>query len=372
MRQFLAVFLLVCIGNSLFAATKDDKKKTEGETVATEVTGGVVYTLPRTGIRVQVIAQKKVRIAGPYAVYAQKYLGIENVATSNNEKWELQQMNIETFAEPDPQQVYKASGSVASLLGLTADGLISCINSDSQSDLEVFPTNSMLGETLQADFPFTDLSMWGMYAKADSAHRYKMVPKTMEEKAAEAAETIFTLRNARFRLLTNADDEPLPDGKSFEVMAKELADLEREQLALFIGKEYSSKMQYSFDYIPGENSTKGEVIFRFAENKGVLPKTDLSGKPIIIDVDKLDDLSNQIKKQANQADPLATQTGVYYRLPGKAAITISNGVNVLATSRATIAQFGEVSPVPAHLLDGSCRLDFHPQTGAIKSVVRFE
>lgn len=372
MRQLITMFLLVWLTGSLFAATKDDKKKTEGDASAIQVTGGIAYSLPRTGISVHVGAQKKIRIAGPYAAYAQKYLGIENVPSSNYEKWEIQQINIETFSEPDPQQVHKATGSTASLLNLTPDGVLAGINGDTETAAENFPTNSMISENSPNDFPYTDLSMWGMYTKADSAHRYKMVPKSLEEKAAEAAETIFTLRNSRFRLLTNADDEPLPDGKSFEVMAKELAELEREQLALFIGKEYTSKMQYSFDYIPGENSTKGEVIFRFAENKGVLPKSDLSGKPIIIDVDKLDDLSSQLKKHIDPADPLASEKGIYYRMPGKAAITISNGVNILATSRASIAQFGEVAPLPAHLLDGDCRIDLHPHTGAIKSIVRFE
>ena len=70
-------------------------------------------------------------------------------------------------------------------------------------------------------------------------HRSKSPPKLLK--------TIFNLRNSRFALLTNADDEPLPDGKAFEVMRDELAKMEENYLALFIGK--SSKQSYEFSLI---------------------------------------------------------------------------------------------------------------------------
>jgi hypothetical protein len=370
MRQLIMMLGIVLFTVSLYALPKDDKKKTEGE--GTEVSyykEGIAYSLPRTGIKIRVVAEKETRVAGPYAQYAQKYLSIENAPSSNTEKWEIKSISIETFAEPDPNEVYKAMGTTAALLNLTRSGLIAGINSDEQNQEEPFGTNSMVAENLVPDFPFTDLSMWGMFTKGDSLNQYRIVQKSLEEKAAEASETIYNLRNSRFRLLTNADDEPLPDGKSFEVMAKELGDMENEQLALFIGKSIKKTFHYSFDFIPGNNDVKGEVVFRFSENKGVLPKTDLSGKPVIIDITKENDLANQQKKQAGSQNPAAGESGVYYRMPGKATVTLSNGVTILATTRVTISQFGTVAPLPEDFLDGNYMIQFHPETGTVKSVL---
>lgn len=373
MKQFLMMFAIVLFAASSYALPKDDKKKTEGEeSIAPVYLEGISYSLPRTGINIKVTAEKEIRVAGPFAQYAQKYLGIENASSVNTENWEIGSITMETFSEPDPKQVYKAMGTSAALLNLTSSGLIAGINSDVEIEEGFFPTNNLAIENLTPDFPFTDLSMWGMFTKADSLKKYKVVAKSLEEKAAEAAETIYNLRSSRFRLLTNADDEPLPDGKSFEVMAKELGDLENEQLALFIGKSFKKTYQYCFDFIPGDNDVKNEVVFRFSENKGVLPKTDLSGKPVIVEIIKMDDLEVQQKKMVASQNPEAGKSGVYYRMPGKAAISLSNGVNLLATTRLTIAQFGTVAPLPESLLDGDYMIQFHPETGAIKSVLLIE
>jgi hypothetical protein len=53
-----------------------------------------------------------------------------------------------------------------------------------------------------------------------------------------------------------------------------------------------------------------------------------------------------------------------------AEIRISRELTLIGTGRAAIAQFGEVFPVPAGLLDGSVAVEIHPETGAIKSITR--
>ncbi len=370
MRQLIVLLGIVLFSASLYAQSKDDRKKTGSDAAVVMLNPeGIVYSLPRTGIKIQVVAEKEIRVAGPFAQYAQKYLGIANAPSSNIEKWEIKHIGMTTFSEPDPAQVYKASGINASLLSLSSEGVIAGINAEIETEVENLSISNFVTEDLIPDFPFTDVSMWGMFAKTTEAEKVRLTPKTLEEKAAEAAETIFTLRNSRFRLLTNADDEALPDGKSFEVMAKELGDLEKEQLALFIGKSMKKTYEYAFVFIPAEKEVKGDVVFRFSETSGVLPKTDLTGKPVIIDIVKEADLENQQKKQLDSQNTAAEQSKIYYRMPGKAVVNLSDGVNVLATTRATIAQFGTVAPLPEALLNGNYRVAFHSETGAIKSVV---
>ena len=162
-------------------------------------------------------------------------------------------------------------------------------------------------------------------------------------------------------------DEQLPDGKAYSIMVKELDKLETDYVALFIGKTFKSTFDYTFDYIPGDNSVSGDVVFRFSDSKGVLPKTDLSGKPVQIELKKVDELAAAQAKQKSATAPVVS-SHVYYRMPGKADLRLMNGINLIALTRLDVAQFGTVLAVPEELLDGNHAIKFHPTSGAIKSV----
>jgi len=151
-------------------------------------------------------------------------------------------------------------------------------------------------------------------------------------------------------------------------MTQELGKMEENYLALFIGKSAKQTFEFSFDYVPGNKTVKGDVVFRFSDDRGVLPKTDLSGRPIVIEMVKGDNLASKQAGFSTSENPDAGKSGVYYRMPGRAEIRILDGNTQLAGTRATIAQFGTVAPVPENLLDGSYKLEFYPNTGAIKSI----
>ena len=118
------VFSLFAV--SLIAAPKDDKKKEfPGSTGPVE---GVVYSLPQTGIRIHVKATRERYVHGPFQVYAQKMLGIDNAPSADADRWNMDEMKIEVFSEPDPEQVHKAMGPVANLVSLTESGILAGIN----------------------------------------------------------------------------------------------------------------------------------------------------------------------------------------------------------------------------------------------------
>jgi len=365
MKNSIFTLVLVLL---IASGTMAQRKVQPSAAVATPVEG-VVYSLPQTGIRVHVKATRERFVHGPFHMYAQKMLGIDNVPTTSGDRWNIDNLKIEVFSEPDPEQVYKAMGPVAHLVSLTETGILAGLNTVAQTSESSVKTHSFLTKDLDKQVKFTDMSIWSFFSPADSTRRYQMVSKNQEQKAAEAAETIFNLRNSRFALLTNADDEPLPDGKSFEVMTKELGKMEENYLALFIGKSSKEKYEFSFDVVPGQKTVKGEVVFRFSDDRGVLPKSDLSGRPIVIDVVKAEALASNQEALGKSDNPGAAKSGLYYRMPGVADIRIMDGATQLAGARAPIAQFGAVAPVPEDLLDGNYKLQFYPNTGAIKSVL---
>jgi len=69
-------------------------------------------------------------------------------------------------------------------------------------------------------------------------------------------------------------------------------------------------------------------------------------------------------------NPNAGHSGVYYRIPGRATVKLINEMNVIATARITVAQFGAVAPLPEDLLFGEYAIEYNQKTGAIKSVTR--
>lgn len=362
MRIYL-ILILFLVSTTLVSA---QRKKDDGTVpVSTE---GVIYSLPRTGIRINVQAKQEKFFHGPYFQYAEAMLGLKNAPSADFERWTITDIQIETFSEADPDQVYKSTGIAASMLNLTESGILAGINSEAVPADPSFAVSTFLGDTKTPDFPFADLSLNPFFEIGDSTRRRAIVTKSIEEKAQEAAHTVTKLRKRRFKALANAYDVLLPDGRAYELMVEELDKLEEEYVGLFIGKTYKKTFEYSFDFIPGENSVSGEVAFRFAENKGVLPKTDLSGKPVVVDMKKLDNLASAQEKLNATGGP----SGVFYRVPGQAEVRIMNGMSLMAATRATIAQFGTVAPLPESLLDGTYRIAFHPKTGAIKSVLDVE
>jgi len=367
MKSSILSIILLLLAVSLFAAPKDEKKKNvPGATP--EPVEGVVYALPQTGIRIHVKATRERYVHGPFQMYAQKMLGIDNAPSADADRWNLDEMKIGVFSEPDPDQVHKALGSSAQLISLTESGVLAGINTAVHTAESEIQTQSFLTKNLEKQVKFNDLSIWSFNSRTDSTKSFKLVSKNMDEKAAEAAETIFNLRNSRFALLTNANDEPLPDGKSFEVMTQELGKMEENYLALFIGKSTTQSYEFSFDFVPGQKSVKNEVFFRFSEDRGVLPKSDLSGRPIVIEVNKSENLASKQSGLSTSENPNAGKSGLFYRMPGMAEIRILDGSTQLAGARFPVAQFGTTAPVPEDLLDGTYRLEFYPTTGAIQSV----
>lgn len=356
---------------SIVSAQKDDKKKS-GTGSPSGTVEGVIYALPQTGIRVHVKATHESIVHGPYQMYAKKMLGIDNVPTTDADRWNMDEIRIEVFSEPDQDQVFKTSGRAAQMVSHTESGILAGINTAVMNQETAIQTSSFPIKVLDKQVDFTDLSIWSFYSPADSTQKDKMVSKSQEQKAAEAAETIFNIRNSRYTLLTNADNEPLPDGKSFEVMRDELGKMEENYLALFIGKSSKESCEFSFDFIPGQKTVKGEVFFRFSEDRGVLPKTDLSGRPIVIDIIKDETLASKQSALSTSANPEAGKSGLYYRIPGMSEIRILDGGKQLAGARAPIAQFGTTAPVPEDLLDGNYKIEFFPSTGAIKSITEIK
>lgn len=346
------------------------RKKGDDETVPTYVEG-ITYSLPRTGIRIYVKASKETFDPGPYAAYAGQLLGIEDARTNGSVQWQIIDVQLETFSEPDPDHVYKAMGDGAFTVSLTPEGLLAGINAaEGVTGGQPVKTNLFLNvPENDDDFSFANFNDTPLYTPGDSTNNFRPVRISNEKKASEAAARILECRMTRFHMVAGLMDEFHPDGVAYEVSLDELDRIEKNYLSLFTGRTTRKTEIYSFDIIPTSASTgRGEVVFRFSEENGVVPASDLSGKPVMIKTNPVEGLKQKYTSLASSENPAAGESGVYYRMPGMANAEVIFELKTIASARVLLPQFGEVAPVPEDLLYGDYSIEIHPQTGAVKSV----
>ena len=345
------------------------KKKDEEIVVAPVYIEGIAYALPRTGVKVHVKAVREQFQPGPYAAYAEQLLGIKDAKTQATTKWSIADIKIETFSEPDPDQVYKAMGDWAFMVSLAPNGCLAGINSDSKEELMEIKTNRHFQKPdFDDEFSFDYFTDTPFYIPGDSTNNFRPTKVSVEQKAAEAAKRILESRLYQYDLASAMMDGEHPDGKAYEVSLQELIRTENNYIKLFVGRTTYKKETYSFDYVPSAKPGKNQVVFRISDEKGPVPATDLSGKPVMIEFEEIQGLKQKLNAQVSSDNPDAGSKGVYYRMPGIATVKIIQDMNVIATARATIAQFGAVAPLPEELLQGNYRVEIHTETGAIKSV----
>jgi hypothetical protein len=357
--------MLICM---LFSGNLSAQRKKPEIATTSGFAGGIVYSLPRTGVRIFVEVSQEKYYHGPYYEYAQKYLGIKGAPATDFENWTITGIKVKSYGEPDPGEIHKASGQFASLLSLSEDGMLIGINSKTKGEgREVFTSEF----TKDLDVPkqlWPDLSMHSFLTEKDSARRTGESFKSFEEKAAEAAHDILKLRKRKALALADNYDKLPPDGKAYQVMVEELDKIIDEYTALFIGKSYKANHKYTFEIVPDNKGVKGLVAFRFSNTSGVLPESNVSGKPVMIEIEPNTDIVKN-GTQASAPVPGETSTnGVYYRIPGIAVAKVLYGGEVLAQARLSIAQFGVVTALPDALLNGDYSIELHKVTGAIERI----
>jgi len=345
------------------------RRKKGDEDSVPAFTEGVIYSLPRTGIRLHVRAVREIFEPGPYQSYAGQLLGIDNAKSSRSVKWFIEDIEISTFSEPDPEHVYKALGEVAYNISLTPDGRLAGINSDADISVKDFvKVNRYIEKPEREDgFSFADFNDTPIYTRGDSTNSYRPVRVSKDTKAAEAASRILECRLSRFHMVAGLMDEFHPDGEAYKVSLDELECIENNYLSLFTGRTTYSNETFCFNFIPSP-STKGDVIFRFSEVKGMLPASDLSGKPVSIKVEPVKELTGKYSGLASSENPMAGQSGLFYRMPAIADVSIIFELKTIASARIPMPQYGETAPIPEELLMGDHMIEIHPETGAVKSV----
>ncbi len=91
---------------------------------------GIIYSLPRNVLRIEIDVVKKEEFKGPYSQYSTRLLGLTDVIQENTISFSLGDVRISSYAEPDPRLTYfidlgnKSKKAASMLLALSDEGYI--------------------------------------------------------------------------------------------------------------------------------------------------------------------------------------------------------------------------------------------------------
>lgn len=328
----------------------------------------LIYALPQTTLKVDVTLNRTVFMPGPYSRFADDLLGIQNIPVEETVKWKITDADITSYEDSDPSQYYlvsfkKGVTDLGSLLTLNREGFVFNI-ADAKKFTRVFNVPNQ--QTQDEHVSFTDVTTQSNFTvKKDTLYKtvlqdssFIKIPvfrdvinkKTLEDKALEAANFILDLRKQRYNLLT-ADYDLYPQGAAMQATLNEMNRLEQEYLSLFTGKRVMNTYHYSVEFIPDpDNQVKRTVLFRFSDREGILSVNDKSGKPVMLEITKKDKTVPLDQYKVWQDNHRNTNL-LYYRVPDKARVRITDGEKTYAEKEFPVDQYGSVLSMPVNLAE---------------------
>jgi hypothetical protein len=265
---------------------------------------GLHYYLPKTAIRVEMMAEKRIQKAGPFYRFAQRFLNISDVITEDKEEWQIVGAKIHTFGVADKGKLFRVNTSgVPSMaaLHLTSEGVLQGLNGSGNTDLttqmSVVLPEKVIGKD---DVNFSDAPLT----------EEQLIKSSTAAMAEEVAKEIYHLREMRQAVISGE----VTIGGSLEAALSEMARLEEAYLSMFTGKVRTQRVSGYYDYVPGPDRSINTVLLRFSSQKGFLDRMDVSGTPVYLEVEVGEEVPNE-DFIALEDDKSPNRRGLAYNVP---------------------------------------------------------
>lgn len=293
MKISILTFALVLCGS--FAVAQNPYLSVQG---ATEGEDGVSVTLPRSVIAVNVSVERDVTLCGPYARYAQKFLGVRAPLTDKT-TWSVKRATV-------------------GLVDKSAFGIG-----------DASPSKSEVMQYATSDDEFSRLP----------ADKNAMTVPALEDAARETATQIFALRKHRIELVTGEAGENV-FGEGLEAALEEISRLEQSYLELFLGKRILTTVTKQYVVFAQENK-KQYVVCRFSADNGLMPATDLSGEMVVLQIEPSGNTSVEIEASPKE------QYFVTCRVADPSTCTVICGGQTIGAAVLPLYEFGRTIRVAA-------------------------
>ena len=299
----------------------------------------VTYALPLTTLTLKVEVQQESFFAGPYAAYAKKFLNLD-VRDSDEVTSTVTAVELIPNVEADPRALFTCDAENATLLALSSQGLIALQNkaeadntswrflSPARTDFEGSITSP---NKLETRITYKRVQGENGAVSVPVEHKVKQA-KSLEDKAAEAAETVLKVRKDRMNIVSG-DTDASYSGEAMSAALKELDRIEDEYLALFSGRSVMRTSVSYFDVIPDPQTKNHRYLaFRLTDDgpipegaKGVPYYLELEPQPMVFPDD------NRAKSKA---------TVIRYRIPVVCKVRLTSEGKRLLETRVPVYQLG--------------------------------
>ena len=317
--------------------------------------GAVVYSLPRTTVCLTVEARREAFTAGPYAAYAQKYLGVA-ARTKNETSYTILSVTLTPYVEADPAVRYSISipeRSSVTFLQMCSQGLVAMADNYAGKPAAWRFASQAGAERFEGIDPLGNLGheTTTLYKAVRTDEGYERVPvtqdnvveKSPDRKAADAAATIFSLREKRQQIATGDTDATF-SGEALQAAIDELTHLEERYLTLFYGIREESVEIKHFDVTPASDAKEQRYTALRVGAQGLQPASATEGKPVTVEF-VAEPLTTPEAASDRSKDVL-----VHYRIPAITRCRVNYDGILLLESRVPVYQLGEESTLPLNSL----------------------
>jgi len=321
---------------------------------------GVVYSLPKTQIELEIKANKVNYTPGEFSKYADRYLRLSNVSADPEVYWELTSVKVKSVGVPNSEATYFVKlkdKTVAPLMELTEDGIVKSINvpyNQNNSTKKSSPTTPAPQKSANPrDFLTEEILMASSTAKM----------------AELVAKEIYNIRESKNALLRGQADNMPSDGAQLKIMLDNLNVQEDAMTKMFSGIQDKEEKTFTVRLTP-DKEFNNEVAFRFSKKLGVVANNDLAGTPFYI---SLKDLKT-VKMPQEDGKKKKDLDGIAYNVPGQAMVTLTDGKKKLYEGELPVTQFGIIEYLAPVLFNknSTIKVYFDPNTGGLLKVDREE
>lgn len=344
--------LIAAFAAMTFALTAAAQKRSDPE-------GFMTYSLPSTTIVLEVEAVQERFHVGPYAKYAEKYLGVRP-RQKDETTFQITEIKMTPLVEADQSRRYTLNvkkGQIdGTFLKLSSVGLISFSDANfGDQAIWRFPMESkgdFSGKGVSSNLTSEAATLYhndknSAYDRI-SVQQSMIVEKSLDHRAAEAAEMILKLRKQRLQIVTG-DTDATYSGEAMGAAIDEMTRLEKEYMMLFIGYSEFQTQKMRFEVVP-QAETPGQmyVAFRLSDTAGLLPADDLTGKPILMEIVPQTFAQTSVTEEEVKHDK--KEVLAYYRIPAICNVKLLDGAELLLQSRVPVYQLGRESSIPVNII----------------------
>lgn len=331
---------------------------------------GTFYFLPETEFTVQIKVQKTERLKGPYAEFANKYLGLNNVITENSTAYKLISVQVSSADMPDKEQGYfiENPGKISKMINKysSAGYLFPLLSLKKKQFTDSMNHSTYLQNNMtESEYPeiFKYYADANLFMKVDTiiekikqdtqviekkTLKASLIEKPLEQKAKETADYIIRIKENKFNLIAGTSEVNYPK-ETLEYMFTQLENTENEYMKLFTGISLGKTLTYYFTISPDWNdSIKNYVICHFSEHRGISRQNPGDETGIFLHMENKS-ISSNLEPFIGKADVIRKDNdALILRIPGQAGISIIDGNIELFRQTFRVWQLGTILKLPLH------------------------